>query len=154
LKEKQKEDDMKKCLLGWITVFALPVIGIAAYKTIVHSFKQKTVDKTVSVAIYKENSYKAKVYDCTYAEIQIDLEKVNGKNRIHIWDTTFHKKLLRQYPFAEKAFSRKLTVEKVVDKKEHLEINYLIKYNSNGSILQMQNGSIIADTSGKLSIGI
>jgi hypothetical protein len=145
---------MKKCLLGWITVFALPVIGIAAYKAIAHSFEPKTVDKTVSVAIYKENNYKAKVYDGTYAEIQIDLEKVNGKNRTPVWDTTFDARLLRQYPSVEKALSRKITIENLVDKKEHLEINYLIKYNSNGSILQMQHGSVIADSSGKLSIRI
>src|SRR3954470_16860169 len=124
LKKKLKEVIMKKCLLGWITVFALPVIGIAGYKTITHSFEPKTVDKTVSVTIYKENNYKAKVYDCTYAEIHIALEKVNGKNRTPVWDTTFDTKLLRQYPSIEKALSRKITVENLVDKKDHLEINY------------------------------
>ena len=145
---------MKKCLLGWITVFALPVIGIAGFKTVTCSWEPKTVDKTVSVAIYKENNYNTKVYDRTSAEIHIDLEKVSAKNRTLVWDTTFDAKLLRQYPSAEKALSRKIVVENLVDKKEHLEINYLIKYNSNGSILQMQNGSVIADSSGKLSIGI
>ena len=145
---------MKKCLLGWIVVFTLPVIGIAAYKTITNSFESKTVDKTISLAIYKENNYKAKVYDCTYAEIHIDLEKVSGKNRTPVWDTTFDAKLLKQYPSIEKALTRKITVENLVDKKEHLEINYFIRYNSNGSILQMQSGSVIADSCGKLSIGI
>jgi len=144
---------MKKCLLGWITVFTLPVIGIAGFK-VAHSFESKTVDKTISFTIYKENSYKAKVYDCTYAEIHIDLEKVNGKNRTHVWDTTFDAKQVRQYPSIEKALSRQITIQNLVDKKEHLEINYVIRYNSHGSILQMQNGSIIADSSGKLSIGI
>ena len=97
---------------------------------------------------------RAKVYDCTYAEIHIDLEKVNGKNRTPVWDTTFNSKLLKQYPSVEKALSRKITIEDLADKKEHLEINYLIRYNSNGSILQMQSGSVVADSSGKLSIGI
>ena len=145
---------MKKCLLGWITVFALPVIGIAGYKTISCSFESKTVDKTVSVDVYKENNYKAKVYDYTTAEIHIDLEKVNGKNRTPVWDTTFDAKLVRHYPPIEKSLQRIITVENLVDKKEHLEINYLIKYNSNGSILQMQKGSVISDSSGKLNIGI
>jgi len=135
-------------------VFALPLIGIAAYNTIAHSREPKTVDKTVSVAVYKENNYKARVYDCTYAEIHIDLEKVNGKDRTSVWDTTFHSKLLRQYPSVEKALSRRITIENLVDKKEHLEINYLIRYNSNGSMLQRQSGSVIADSSGKLDIGI
>jgi hypothetical protein len=145
---------MKKCLLGWITVFALPVIGIAGYKTITHSFESKTVDKTVSVAIYKENNYKSKVYNSTYAEVHIELEKVRGQHRTPVWDTTFDAKLLRQYPSIEKALLRNITIEKLEDKKEHLEINYFIKYNSNGSILQMQSGSVIADSSGRLSIGI
>src|SRR5262245_42722919 len=104
---------MKHCLLGWITVFALPVIGIAAYKTIIHSREPITVDKTISVAVYKENNYKAKVYDCTYAEIHVDLEKVKGKNRVPVWDTTFNEKLLRQYPSAEKALSTTITIENV-----------------------------------------
>src|SRR6266536_1210614 len=96
---------MKKCLLGWMIVFALPVIGIAAYKynTIRHSFESK---------------------------------------------------LLKQYPSIENALSGKITVEKVVDKKEHLEIKYLIIYNSKGSILQMQNCSFITDSCGRLSIGV
>jgi len=145
---------MKHCLLGWITVFALPFIGIAAYRTIAHSREPKTVDKTVSVSIYKENNYKAKVYDCTYAEIHIDLEKVNGKNRTPVWDTTVNSKLVRQYPSVEKALSRNITIEDLADKKEHLEINYLIRYNSNGSVLELQSGSVVADSSGKLSIGI
>jgi hypothetical protein len=145
---------MKRCLLGWITVFALPVIGIAGYKTIAYSIEPKTVDKTLSVEIYKKNNYGAKVYGCTYAEIHIDLEKVNGKNHTLVWDTTFDAKLLSQYPSAEKALSKKVTVENLINEKEHLEINYLIKYNSNGSILQMQSRSVIVDSSSKLSIGI
>src|SRR6266498_46133 len=147
---------MKKCLIGWVVVFALPVIGIAAYKynTIKESFESKKVDKTISFTVFKENNYRAKVYDNTYAEIHIGLEKVRGKNRTPLWDTTFDAKLLKQYPSIENAISRKITVEKVVDKKEHLEIKYLIIYNSKGSILQMQNGSFITDSCGRLSIGV
>ncbi len=147
---------MKKCLLGWMIVFALPVIGIAAYKynTIRHSFESKPVNKTISFAVYKENNYRAKAYDCTYAQIHISLEKVRGANRTIVWDTTFDSKLLKQYPSIENALSGKITVEKVVDKKEHLEIKYLIIYNSKGSILQMQNGSFITDSCGRLSIGV
>src|SRR5437763_13207559 len=102
---------MKKCLLGWITVFTLPVISIAGYKTISCSFESKTVDKTVSVDVYKENNYKAKVYDYTTAEIHIDLEKVNGKNRTPVWDTTFDAKPVRHYPPIEKSLQRIITVE-------------------------------------------
>ena len=143
---------MKKCLLGWIIV--LPVIGIAAYKTVTHSFESKPVDKSVSLAIYKGNNYRSKVYDRTSAQIHIILEKVKGTNHTVVWDTTFNAKPLKQYPTIENALSRRITVSNLADKKEHLEINYIITYNSNGSILQMQSGSVITDSSGKLGISL
>jgi hypothetical protein len=42
----------------------------------------------------------------------------------------------------------------VLDKKEHLEVTYTLTYDSNGSELQMQNGTVVYGSSDKLDISI
>ncbi len=145
---------MKKCLLGWIIVFALPFIGIAGYETVQNSFSSKTVDKSISFDIYKGNNYRSKVYDGTSAQIEIIVEKVRGTDRVVVWDTTFDAKKLKQYPSIENALSQNITIANLVDNKDQVEIKYLITYNSKGNILQMQSCSVILDSCTKLEISI
>jgi len=77
---------MAKRLLGWMLILGLPLIGIAAYKTVKESFLSVRVDKSVSFNLYKGNDYASSIYDSTEAEIEITVEKVNGKNRSPVWD--------------------------------------------------------------------
>src|SRR5215831_719175 len=66
--------------------------------------------KSISFAIYKGDKYNTKVYDCTYVQIHIIVEKVSSKERIQVWDTTFDAKQLKQYPSVDKALSQAVIV--------------------------------------------
>ena len=143
---------MKKCLLGWVIVLGLPLLGIAAYKTVKESFFEKRVDKNISFNLYKAANYASKAYDSTAAQIEITVEKVSGKNRVQAWDTTFGPCLLKKFPSIEKALSQTIIVPGVLEKKEHLEIRYVITYNSKGNILQLQSGTYVLDDPKELDI--
>ena len=145
---------MKKRLLGWVIVLGLPLLGIAAYKTVKESFLEERVDKSVSFHLYKSGSYNSKVYDSTAAKIEITVQKVNGKNRTQVWDTTFGPCLLRKYPSMEKALSKEVTIPGVLEKREHLEVKYVITYNSKGNVLQIQNGPYVLNNVGEANIDL
>jgi len=94
------------------------------------------------------------VYDSTAAEIEITIEKVNGINREKAWDTTFGPCLLKKYPAMKKAISKRITVPDVIENREHLELSYVIVYNTRGNILQMQNGPYILNDEDELNIDL
>ena len=58
-----------------------------------------------------------------------------------VWDTTFDAKLLNRYPSVKKALSQKVTIQNVIESKDHLEINYFLTYESDGSVLKMQSAN-------------
>jgi hypothetical protein len=144
---------MKKNLL-WLPVIVLVLVA-AVYSPVRRSAAQeKTENKSISFAVYKSNNYTSEVYNKTSVRLHITIEKVSGKNRRIVWDKTFDAKLLREYPALDNALSQKVTVPNVLDKKEHLEVTYTLLYNSNGSELQMQSGTIVYGTSDKVDISI
>ena len=144
---------MKKYLL-W-----LPLVwfgfGAAIYTTTKGTTAtEKSVNKNISFAVYKGNNYASEVYNNTSATLHIIITKVRGNNRFIVWDKTFDAKLLKQYPSLENALTQQVTVPNVLDKKEHLEVTYVLTYDSNGNELQMQNGTIVYGNSDKLDISI
>ena len=145
---------MTKRLLGWIIVLGLPLIGIAAFKTVKESFLTVRTNKNISFNLYKTSNYTEQVYDSTAAEIEITIEKVNGINREKVWDTTFGPCLLKKYPSIEKAISKTITVPDVIERREHLELSYVVLYNTRGNILQVQNGPYILNDEGELDIDL
>jgi hypothetical protein len=144
---------MKNYLL-WLPVTLLAV-SAAVYSPMKRSTAQeKTENKIISFAVYKGNSYTSEVYNKTSVKLHITIEKVCGKNRRVVWDKTFNAKLLKEYPALENALSQKVIVPDVLNKKEHLEVTYTLLYNSNGSELQMQSGTVMYGTSDKVDISI
>jgi hypothetical protein len=144
---------MKKYLL-W-----LPLVwfgfGAAIYTTAKGTkAPEKTVNKNISFAVYKSNSYASDVYNTTSATLHITITKVRGNSRSIVWDKTFDAKLLKQYPSLENALTQNVTVPDVLDKKEHLEVTYTLTYNSNGNELQMQSGTVVYGNYDKLDISI
>ena|SRR2546423_155807 len=144
---------MKKYLF-WLPV-VLFVLSAAIYSPIKRSAAQeKTENKSISFAVYKSDNYTSEVYNKTSVKLHIIIEKVRGENRTVVWNKTFDAKLLREYPALENPLSQKVTVPNVLDKKEHLEVTYTLLYNSNGSELQMQSGTVVYGASDKVDISI
>lgn len=145
---------MTKCLVGWMLILGLPLIGIAAFKTVKESFVAVRVDKNASFNIYKASNYASEIYDSTEAAIEISVEKVNGKNRVQVWDTTLGPCLLKKYPAAGEAISKTITIPAVVDGKEQLEVTYVITYNTQGNLLKIQNGPYALDNHAEMKISL
>jgi hypothetical protein len=126
--------------------------GIAAYEPIMSVIREIPVEKTISFSLYKGSNYASKVYRSSSAEIYIRVEKVRNTTRTIVWDTTLNAMLLSKYPSLKKAMSKKITIPNVIEKKEHLEMNYILTYNSNGSILKMQSKNFMFNSTDTLAI--
>lgn len=144
---------MKKYLL-WLPVVVM-VVGTAMYRPVKEALNEKPVDKSISVAIYKGNSYLSEIYNNTSAKLTISIVKVKGRERTVVYSQTCDAKLLKQFPSAEQAMAQTITVPKMLSK-EQLEITYTVTYDSDGTTLQMQSGEVLAgnENAAKLSISI
>jgi hypothetical protein len=115
---------MKKYIL-WLA--ALIVIGAAMSQPVKEAMTQKAVDKNISFAVYKGTAYASPVYNNTFAQLYVTVEKIKGIKHTKVWSKTFDAKLVKQYPSLEQAKLKTVTVPKV-SQDEHLQITYTITY--------------------------
>ncbi len=117
---------------------------------------EKTVSKNISFAVYTADNYNSSAYANASASLQVSIVKVRGNERTTVWQKSFDAKLLSQYPSLEKAAAQHVVVNNVVDSKDKLEVVYTLTYNTNGSKLQLQDGTTVSkgEKEGKLFINI
>ena len=138
--------------LAWLP--ALVILGATIYQPVKQMNETKPVEKSISIEVYKGSQYASDIYANTSAQVHIIVEKVNNKGeRTVIWDT-ISAKLLKQYPSEGQALQQHIVIPNVNERKEHLEVTYILTYNSKGSELQMQDGMVVSGKSGKLDISI
>jgi hypothetical protein len=145
---------MKKILLWMVLILFLSGIVVASYKPIKEALKENPVERTISFRLYKGSNYSTKIYNCSSAEIYIAVEKVKNTSHTTVWDTTFDAKLLNKYPSAKNVVAQKVTIQNVIENKEHLEMHYVLKYNSKGSVLKIQSPSFVLDEIDTLLISL
>ena len=138
---------------SWMAALILG-LGIAGYKPVKKAFTEAPVNKNVTLVIYKNDNYASEVYDYSFAQVHVIVERVKGRDRHIEWDTTFDAKLLKEYPSAENAYTKQVTIPNVFANKEEIEVNYVLTYSSSNSHLQMQNGSVLKGENERLKIGI
>jgi hypothetical protein len=64
-------------------------------------------------------------------------------------------KMLKDYPSVNKAQFQNIVIPAVNICKEHLQVRYILTYNSKGDELQMQNATVISnDKATQLKIGV
>ena len=144
---------MNKALI-WLPAFL--TIGVTSlYKPVKEASTPKIEDRSVSLVIYKCADYTSPIYNNATAEAQITIEKVNRKGeRIIIWGKTISSETLSEYPTLTSAEPQNITVPNVNKKTEHLEVTYVLTYNSKGSELQMQGGDILTEANNSVHIKI
>lgn len=139
--------------LAWLPV--LMITGIFVYKPVKEACKEKPLSKSISFAVYKSISYTSEVYNNTSAQVHIIVKKASKKGSTIVCDTTFDSKMLKDYPSIDKAPYQKIIIPAVNAGKDHLEVKYILTYNSKGNELQMQDEIMVSDNgSTKLDIGI
>ena len=135
---------MKKNLIIAAIVTVVAIFGIVAYKPIKRAFSDTPVEKRIALNVYRAGNYNADIYNHTSAQVHIIVEKVGKHSRTIVFEKTIDAKLLKQYPTADKPMVEKIIVPGIFDKKEHLEVKYILTYDSKGSQLEMQNGTVVS----------
>ncbi len=135
---------MKKQLSGLVVITAALMLTawIKPIKELITP--EKAISKNISFEVYKASNYTAAIYNDASARLQVTVVKVRGNERSIVWQKNYDAKLLNQYPSAENAFSQNVVINNVVDSKEHLEVFYTLTYDSKGSVMQVQDGEVIA----------
>lgn len=148
---------MKKQVLGWMVISAAVILLGAWTKPLIANISfEKPVSKSISFAVYTQNSYAANIYNDASARLQVTVVKVRGTKRSTVWQKEYDAKLLKDYPTLQNALAQKVVVNNVVDSKEHLEVLYTITYDAKGNKMQLQDGTVMTkgSNSGKLFINI
>ncbi len=144
---------MKKTLI--VTALAL-LITTALWSINNNSTTTNAVSKNINVEVYKNASYISPAYKNTFATLKVTVVRINGKERDIVWQHTYKPTELKDFPGVDKPMTQKISIPNINDKKEKLEIYYQVTYNSQGSILNLVNTSVIekGQKTGKLSIEI
>jgi hypothetical protein len=119
---------------AWLPVLML--LGSISSLPIKEARKTPVENKSISLAVYKGDSYTSEIYNNTFAQVKIFVEKVSEKGASIIWDTTLNS-VLKDYASIEKAQSKKMIIPVNVCT-ERLEVRYTLIYNSKGNELQME----------------
>ena|SRR5205809_1225176 len=145
---------MKKKLS--IIATALVLISGSGFFFAQHVTSAKPVSKDINVEVYKTASYVSPAYANTFATLQVTVVRIKGNKKDTAWQHTFQPKELKDYPASDKPMVQKITIPNVNDRKEKLEIYYQLTYNTQGSILNFLNTTIIGkgQQTGKLNIQI
>ncbi|HVX52075.1 MAG TPA: hypothetical protein VHB48_18090 [Chitinophagaceae bacterium] len=131
---------MKSYLLEILLGISLP---LAIFHTQVSKIftAEKPVSKQISLSIAREASYTSKVYDNSRASVRVVIFKVKNKKQVILWDKTYDTLQLRDYPTLGNALHNSVTVSNIVDSKEKLYVTYMITYNTNGSLVTVEDGT-------------
>lgn len=137
---------------AWLPV--LTIVGSLIYQRARKAHEEKAVDKSISFTVYKSNSYTSEVYNNTSAQVHIIIEKISKTGSTLVCDTLLNTKLLKDYPAIEKAQYQRILIPNINESKEHLEVKYILTYNSKGNELQMQDGTVVSNNMTRLDIDI
>ena len=144
---------MKKNLLWLIFVLLTSGVVIASsYNPIMDRINEVPVTRTISFSVYKGSNYTSQVYKESSAAIYIRIRKIRNASQDLIWDTTIDAKLLSKYPLFKKAISKTVIVPKIYKSEDRLEINYILNYSSNGSILTIKSDGFFLNDRDTLAI--
>jgi hypothetical protein len=139
--------------LAWLPV--LMIAGILTYKSAKEAREEKPLNRSISFAVYKIDSYTSEAYNNTSAQVHIIIERAGKKERTVVHDTMLNSKVLKDYPSVDKVQFQNIVIPSVNTCKEYLQVRYILTYNSNGDELQVQNAAVISnDGAIKLRIGI
>jgi len=149
----KKTNYMKTKLILGTALSLFVVLGPIVAK---HFSSTQPISKDINVEVYKNASYVSPAYSDTYATLQVTVVRVHGNERDTAWQHTFAPKQLSEYPASDKPMVQKISIPNVNDRKEKLEIYYRLTYNTNGSVLDFLNTTMIGkgQQTGQLNIKI
>lgn len=141
-----------KSYVQWLTVVTL--LGVAAaYEPVKDMLTKTNSDKQVSFQVFKASNYKSEVYDSTFVNVHITITKRKKHEVTQIWDTTFTNALLKKFPEQGKAVVQTVNIPNVSNK-EHVEVKYILTYDTKGNTLQLQGNAEVNESKLEFDIPI
>jgi hypothetical protein len=124
----------------FISILPILITFVLAVQHVVKPHpKDKPVNKSINLSIYRENNYSSAAYDSTMASVHITLYKIVGDKYTTVYEKTLSSMQLKQFPDMQNAINSSLTIPNIFNKKEKLLINYAVTYNTQGSQLTLNN---------------
>jgi hypothetical protein len=116
---------------------------------------QSTANKTISMAVFTSSNYNAEIYEGTTAGLSVTVKKLQNDSEVVVLEKSFPSMPLQFFPAAVNAFKDSIQIAGVKNE-EALQVSYVLTYNSNGNIIQMQGDEVITgmQSGGALSINI
>jgi hypothetical protein len=138
------------------------LLGLSLPATIFHTqitnifLTEKPVSKTINLSIARDTNYNEKAYDMSKASVRVVIFKVRNNKQIIVWQKVYDTLPLKSYPTLANALQNKVTVSNILDAKEKLYVTYMITYNTNGSVMHLENGTSLmkGEKEGKVMINI
>jgi len=146
---------MKKIILEILLSLSLP--AAIFHTNIANLFSaEKAISKKISVSIARDTNYTGNVYSMSKASVHVIIFKVKDHKQVVLWDKKYDTIPLKNYPTLGNALHNDVTVSNILDRKEKLYVTYIITYNTNGSIMHIENGTALlkGEKEGKLLINI
>ena len=143
---------MKKKLLWLKAILITSGVVIASYKPVMDKIMEVPISRKISFSLYKGSNYTSQIYKSSSATINIAIWKIRNASQDLVWDTTIDAKQLSKYPLFKKAISKTVIIPNIYKSKDHLEINYVLTYNSKGSILKIPSEGYFLDNTDTLAI--
>lgn len=132
---------MKKCLL----LVMVPILFSVALQGNVRNMinPEKPVQKTIQFSIYASSNYKKALYNHSKAKVLLSVWKYHGSSKTPVWQTIVDAGKLKNYPAADNALFREVSVYNVKDRKEVLVAGYKVIYDDKGSTLAYDMGYVV-----------
>ncbi len=138
-------------------IIILPVLFIVTlvFPNNLSFFKStQKVTKEINLSIFTENNYTLPAYNNQEVTIQVTVSKVKNNQQVILSKQVFTPLQLKQFPTAANAINTKMNVNNVMNRNETLIVTYRVSYNSNGSVIVLENSEILNKEMGMDNISI
>lgn len=112
------------------------------------------VQKEINLAMFTSNNYSSAAYNNSKASVEVIVSKVNDNKVTVLNRKTFDTRNLKQYPSVENSINNQVKINGNLKSSDMLMVTYTITYDTDGSVLKMQNSEYISKETVKDNIKI
>lgn len=139
-----------------MAVFLISSVFALYGKKINKMIFEKPEVKTVQFSIYAGGDYSSKLYRKSKAKVILSIYKYSNNNREMVWQGNIEQMDIKSYPSNENPLFREVRVYNVFESSETLVASYQVIYDSKGSELSYEDGTVLSKgvSDDKVSISI
>lgn len=144
---------MKKIILEILLSLSLPAAIFHTQLTGMFT-PAKPVDKQVNIAVSRDSSYNAPAYNKTLVTVQVYVFTVKNHRQHIVWHKMYNTMPAKNYPLVYNSHPETVNIKNMQDGKEQLYITYIITYNTNGCVMQIENGTKLLKGQHSVAVGV